>query len=152
MNIECPKCGGQCEVIRHELSKRETGQCYCPVCKYKFTPIDKVPIYVDLNDRIEVLSAIERQLDSRLLSVRNPSIMLSQADRYVEQANELLAKAERIRQSLAYDCEHAAELQTEYLTVIFERDLCKYNLHAKTKVTRSMLRRVVDNFVRNFSQ
>lgn len=101
---------------------------------------------LDLQERIEVLQAKQKVLQSRLLAVSIPSEMLAYADHLENQAKELIAKANRVRENLARDTAEVQNLIAENEDVELEIMALRYCQQAKINATKAMIRKVVDLF------
>lgn len=150
---ECPKCGENdaIEIERwrktiapDKLQDRETGHLICTRCKRRFQPRHTEAMSVDITERLEVLEAVARGIQSRLVAIRSPQAMLDHAASLEHEAERIFDMAQRIRNDLANDLASVDELEREAERIALEIAACVVARTTKTPVTRKSLAWIVE--------
>lgn len=83
---------------------------------------------IELRERLDILDAKIRELDSRLLAVKTPGRVLLHAESLEKLAEEIFDRAQRIRQSLQLDSQSWESLHDELTECQLEANLIRYCL------------------------
>lgn len=106
---------------------------------------------MDIKERIEVLTARERNLRSSILSVQHPSIMLDHAAKLEDDAQMLIAKAKVIRATLLQATESIADIRMELFDVTLELAVLEHmqRLGMKPKKFKRLMQRIKKEWCQN---
>lgn len=101
---------------------------------------------VDLNERIEVLRANCKRIESRLVACSIPDDMLAYADGLEAQATRIMRKASQIRRDLFTDSQRIPELWDEYCRIELEIRACEYARSAGLELTKGEIESLVSRY------
>lgn len=100
-------------------------------------------------DRLEVLRANKTNLDSRLLAIATPALVIDHCLQLEKRAEELFDMAQRMRASLESDTAEKDSICRQSDVVDAEMQLCKFCLLRGESMTPQRYERLLIGFMEN---